>query len=278
MSTPQMQSQNRRKRDQTKKAIDLAMQSRWSDAIALNQSIIDDFPDDLEAYNRLGKALTEIGRIRDAKVAFSSSLSLSPNNPIARKNLDRLHQLDDSYSAEPTFERTIDDTFIEEIGKTTVTALVNLEPPKVLLKEAPGHQMRLRLEEGIIKVTGLGGAFLGQVEPRLAARLVRLIKSGNRYEATVRSVGKEILLAIVREVYQHPSQTGVMSFPPKDIPFREMELMLPTAHETFDLGNEDTVKNWSTDDTGAEDDETFVPVNYHIINGTSAPHGDTGAG
>ena len=103
MATPQMQSQNRRKRDQTKKAIDLAMQSRWSDAIALNQSIIDDFPDDLEAYNRLGKALTEIGRIRDAKVAFSSSLSLSPNNPIARKNLDRLHQLDDSYSADSIF-------------------------------------------------------------------------------------------------------------------------------------------------------------------------------
>jgi hypothetical protein len=263
MTSPQIQAQNRQKEDQAKKAIDLAMQSRWSDAVKANEAILDDFPDDLETYNRLGKALTEVGRIRDAKAAFGRSLELSPNNPIARKNLDRLQQLDDTEPVDMIHGCAVGDTFIEEVGKTTVTALVSLAQHKVLLKEAPGHQVQLQSEGGVLKAIGLGGAVLGQIEPRLTVRLVRLMKGGNRYEAAVRSVGEEAIMLIVREVYKHPSQSSAMSFPPKVVPARGM--ILSGSQEGIDAGDDDTLKDWSNDDTEPGDDNVFSPVIHRII-------------
>ena len=50
------------KKDWAKRAIALAMKSRWADAVSTNLSLLLEFPEDLEAYNRLGKALTELGR------------------------------------------------------------------------------------------------------------------------------------------------------------------------------------------------------------------------
>lgn len=239
------------------------MQSRWSDAVEANEAILDDFPDNLEAYNRLGKALTEIGRIRDAKTAFGHSVELSPHNPIARKNLDRLQQLDDTEPVDMIHGCAVGDTFIEEIGKTTVTVLVNLAKPKVLLKEAPGRPVQLQSEGGVLKAIGLGGALLGQIEPRLTVRLLRLMKGGNMYEAAVRSVEEEALLLIVREVYKHPSQSGAMSFPPKKIPARGT--ILSGSQEAFDAGDDDTLKDWSNDDTEPGDDDAFGPVIHRII-------------
>jgi hypothetical protein len=263
MTSPQIQAQNRQKEDQAKKAIDLAMQSRWSDAVEANEAILDDFPDDLETYNRLGKALTEAGRIRDAKAAFGRSLELSPNNPIARKNLDRLQQLDDSEPVDIIHGCAAGDMFIEEIGKTTVTALVNLAEPKVLLKEPPGRQVQLQSKGGVLKAIGFGGAALGQIEPRLTVRLVRLMKGGNRYEAAVRSVGEEAIMLIVREVYKHPSQSGAMSFPPKVVPARGM--ILSGSQASSDTADDDTLKDWSNDDTEPGYDDAFAPVIHRIV-------------
>ena len=78
------------KKDMAKAAVALAMKSQWSQAVELNRSILGEFPDDLEAYNRLGKALTEIGRPKEAKEAFQNALEISLHNAIARKNLERL--------------------------------------------------------------------------------------------------------------------------------------------------------------------------------------------
>jgi tetratricopeptide (TPR) repeat protein len=60
------------RKDRAKKAVELAMGNRWEDAIAMNQSILKDFPEDLEAFNRLGKAFSELGRNNDAIESFSA--------------------------------------------------------------------------------------------------------------------------------------------------------------------------------------------------------------
>ena len=48
-------------------------------------------------------------------------------------------------------------------------------------------------------------------------RLVRLIKGGNQYTAAIISSTEGVVSVIVREVYQHPSQAGQLSFPPKGV-------------------------------------------------------------
>src|SRR6476646_6469908 len=75
------------------KAIALAMENRWSEAADVNRKIIELYPNDADAYNRLGKALLEMGRYRDSLSTYKRAVELDPNNLIAKKNIERLEQL-----------------------------------------------------------------------------------------------------------------------------------------------------------------------------------------
>ena len=54
---------------------------------------------------------------------------------------------------------------------------------------------------------------IGYVEPRVAARLLKLIAEGNKYAAGVTSLGEHDVRIIVRETYQDPANYGKVSFP-----------------------------------------------------------------
>ena len=51
------------------------------------------------------------------------------------------------------------------------------------------------------------------VEPRVAARLLKLIAEGNKYAAGVTSLGDKDVRIIIRETYQDPANYGKVSFP-----------------------------------------------------------------
>ena len=51
----------RSRKQRTEAAIAFALARRWEEAAAENRSLVDEFPDDIEAANRLGKALKELG-------------------------------------------------------------------------------------------------------------------------------------------------------------------------------------------------------------------------
>ena len=271
MYEDEYQKREKSRKDRAKKAIALAMQSRWEEAVALNQSLIGDFPQDLEAYNRLGKALSELGRNREAKEAFQHALEISPHNGIAKKNLYRLMHLGDETPRAAPRKGVPPRVFIEETGKAGVTTLMNLASSDVLRKLAAGHPVHLQTDGVRLKVFESSGEYVGQVEPRLASRLSRLIKGGNGYEATVTSVGEHELTVIIREVFQHSSQARHVSFPSRDT--GDARVVLPGALLAYELGEEqpdDTekvaVKDWSDDDTEPGDDDAFTPVIHRIIN------------
>lgn len=260
-----------------KKAVSFAMDGLWSDAINMNQSIISDFPNDLETYNRLGKALTEIGRYMEAKAAFEHALELSPNNTIAHKNLERLVHLGGSNPKNiPTPSKT-PQAFMKESGKSIVTSLVNIGPSKVLLRLTPGKTVHL-IPSGVeVKVQCPPEEYIGQVEPKLAFKLVRLIEVGNRYEAVVTSVGEQALTIMVRETFRHPSQIGSVSFqsqtkssnqttsPSRALGFNSgYETMLPLHSNPM---NSFMTQDWSNDDTepGDDDDEISSAPTHRII-------------
>ena len=270
MAFPKTQDSEKLKKDMAKRAVALAMQNHWPEALAVNQATLAEFPDDLEAYNRLGKALTELGRVGEARAAFKRALEISPHNSIAKKNLGRLMQLgEDAPRSGVTLSRS-PHTFIEESGKAGVTSLINLPPSKTLLKMAPGHPLQLAIDQGRLLVKDSAGEPVGQVEPKLASRLTRLMRGGNRYEATVTSVGETELTVIVREVYQHPSQAGTQSFSSKGVV--DYRVYLPTSMLGYEVGDEEAeeadrvaVKDWSDDDTEPGDDDAFSPVVHRII-------------
>jgi len=83
----------RLRRQRSEQAIKAALQSRWDEAVQLNQQIIELTQGrDGDAFNRLGRALMAIGRYRDAREAYGRALQIDPTNQIARKNYASLQQ------------------------------------------------------------------------------------------------------------------------------------------------------------------------------------------
>ncbi len=275
MAYQQTEDKVKTKQERTKAAIALAMQSRWTEAVAVNRSLIDDFPGDLESYNRVGRALTELGRIDEAREAFRRVLEVSPHNTIARKNLDRLEQLGDNLPRHQPTHRRATRAFIGESGKTLVTSLVNVAPPKALARLTPGDDVNLELSGRRLNVADeVSGEELGQVESKTASRIKRLMSGGNRYAATVKGVADRAVTIIIREVYKHPSQAGIVSFPSKAssgayVSGPSLGDDTTEDESVVEAKRINAAKDWSDDDTEPGDDEVFTPSIHRIINSAS---------
>ncbi len=206
----------RLRRQRAKEAITLAMQGRWEEAIAANKGIIEVFPKDINAYNRLGKALTELGRYDEAKAAYSKAIEINPKNSIARKNLRRLSLLKEAQpSPGGDHHRIAPHLFIEEMGKAGVASLKQPAPREALAKLAAGNPVYLKVKGQSVIVENNRGDYLGEVEPKIGTRLAKLIAGGNRYTAAITSLADHEVKVIIKEIFQHPSQAGRPSFPAK---------------------------------------------------------------
>lgn len=190
------------------------MKSSWPEAVQVNQQIIELFPDDAEAYNRLGRALMELGRYEEARDAYARALELDPFNTIASKNLQRLSKLVDQAQSTTGAPAALDPSlFIEESGKTAVTTLVHQAGLEVLAKLNTGDLLELSIERSQVRLLDAQGQVVGRVEPKLAARVKKLLEAGNRYSAHITSVDEQAVRVILREAYRHPAMSGRPSFP-----------------------------------------------------------------
>ena len=60
-NTTQTPNSLRLKRDLDREAVDLALKGEWERATEVNRAVLELFTDDVEAMNRLAKALMELG-------------------------------------------------------------------------------------------------------------------------------------------------------------------------------------------------------------------------
>jgi hypothetical protein len=226
-------------------AVQLAIGGQWQDAVELNRFILEKFGADEEAQNRLGKALTEVGQLEEAKAAYEAALKINPLNTIARKNSAKLETLLQTKEAMRGGPARVDlNLFVEEMGKTVVTALDGVSDADVCSKVVPGDLAELRVEgDGIVAET-VRGVRLGMVEPKLARRLITFMKSGNRYQAGVTSCENTTIRLIIRETYQDPRNAGKPSFPmrrKREVEFRPYakESLIPRDVDAFDEEGEE---------------------------------------
>jgi hypothetical protein len=207
-----------RARHLAQQAIAVAIQARWQDAIELNQRIVELMPNDAEAYNRLGKAYTETGQISEARDAYQSSLRADPANLIAQRNLERLSRISDAEAAElarKSGRKLEPGFFMEETGKTAVITLQHPAGPALLATLTAGDQVMLERQDNAVTVTTVEGGYVGRVEDQLAARLIRLMQTGNEYLAGIVGVDGNTVRVILRETFQAPENVGRISFPPR---------------------------------------------------------------
>lgn len=213
-ATYQPEERARQYRLLSEQAIKQALNSQWEEAVESNRRLLELAPRDVSGLNRLGKALSELGQYDEARQVYTEALEVDPENNIAKKNLDRLAQLQPSAAPKrPVSERIDPRLFIEETGKTGFTNLLDLAPAAVTTRLAAGDQVYLQREGAVLYVSDATGERIGRVEPMLAGRLTRLMDGGNQYAAGIAELNDREVRIIIREIFQHPSQFGRVSFP-----------------------------------------------------------------
>jgi tetratricopeptide (TPR) repeat protein len=203
------------KRQLAEQAIASAAAGKWSDAAETNRRLLE-LGADAEAENRLAKALWELGELGAAREHYQAALALDPTNRIAERNIDRLRTLLVAAGEKtvPAMEGSKAPVriFVEETGKTGFAMLIDLADAKTLAQVNPGDAVELT-PEGNRLIAISNGVRIGTVEPRVAARLLKLIAEGNKYYAGVTSLGAQDVRIIIREIYQDPRNYGKVSFP-----------------------------------------------------------------
>lgn len=205
----------RQRRQLAEAAIEHATHGNWEAAVEANRGLLE-LGADVDAYNRLGKALAELGDNTAALEAYEHALERDATNRIAMRNVERLRLLGAGSTGNSGQDgrvvRAPATLFIEEMGKTGHARLINIAPPRQLASLSAGDAVGLRVD-GEQLIVNVGTAEIGQVEPRIATRLLKLIAGGNRYEAAVTQVHDDDVRVIIREVFAHPSNFGKVSFP-----------------------------------------------------------------
>ena len=240
-----------------REAVGLALNGEWERAVEVNRAILELFADDVEAMNRLAKALIELGSYEEAGDVLDHLGSVAPYNNIARKNRARLEQMRGSNAAATRHARRstgAPQLFIGESGKSATTVLLHTPRLQSLALVSPGDPVTLAVEPHGISVYADDGQYLGQIEPRLAHRLSRLIEGGNTYAAAIVGLNGEGISVIIHETSRHRSLHNVASFPtraaPKPAPRRERD-----DDQSDALTTEDEVAEAEDDDEEGVIDE-----------------------
>ena len=205
----------RLRRQLVEQAIAAATAAEWEQAAELNKRILELGPDS-EAENRLARTYWEMGELATAREHYQAALALDPTNRIAERNIGRLRMLmaeagKKTVPAQKGSKAPVS-IFVEETGKTGFAHLVDLVDPKQLAQVNPGDAVELSPDGPRLEAKS-NGKHIGYVEPRVAARLLKLIADGNKYAAGVTSIGERDVRIIIRETYQDPANYGKVSFP-----------------------------------------------------------------
>ena len=223
-------------------AVQLAIAGKWDEAVKLNKFIIENFGADEETQNRLGKALSELGKLKEAKASYEAALKINPMNSIAKKNAARINAL--LHQKEGLK------------GKTVITTVDSPPNADICSKVAAGDVAELKVDGDALLAETSRGVKLGLLEAKLARRLIKFMRGGNRYQAGVTSCDGNTVKLIVRETYQDPHFAGKPSFPmrrKREVEFRPYtkESLLTRGAQVF---SEDEEEEEALVETPASDD------------------------
>lgn len=237
----------RLKKQMADQAVKFAVNSRWLEAANVNREYLKTFGDDSEALNRLGKSLTELGQVSEARDAYARSLDLEPANTIARRNLDRLATMTDATAAASTPSQLDTRLFVEETGTATVAKLQATDAAVSALLDA-GDVVNLEVQGNAVNVLTVSGQYVGMVEPRIGLRLSKMMTAGNRYGAAMVTTtgGMKVML---RETFKHPSMIDKVSFPmgkAADVrPYTRKGLLRRDEDDDIEFGDDEYVEEES---------------------------------
>ncbi len=215
------QKPGRAARDHADVALKAAAEGRWQEAADANRAVLAfaaeiKVEERIEAQNRLAKCLWELGDLAGSKKEYQVTLTLDPLNRIAERNLERLKGLIKQVGKKTTPSSegatTPAGIFIQEAGTTGFAHLTNVADVATLAQVNPGDAVELLTLSNRL-IAKANGVEIGRVEPRIAARLLKLIADGNVYSAGITSISGGDIRIIIREESISAKNLGKVSFP-----------------------------------------------------------------
>lgn len=223
------------------KAINAAKNNDWEQAIEHNQQIISQYPQDINALNRLGFAYLQKQKVRLASRTFQQVLALEKNNPIATKQLANIKKK--SISA-PEFSSQ---NFVEEPSKSKIVALHRLAGRQALEKLNVGQELVLKPKSRFISVETTAKKYLGSLPEDISLHLSKLIATGNRYTVLLHSCSNNHCNVFIKESYQSPANQHWHSFESNYRPGKEEavgeDLLLLADEIPFNTNDEEVDLN-----------------------------------
>ncbi len=234
-------------------AIQTALLGDWTNAIQLNQTILEETPEDIDTLNRLAFALTSIGNTKEAKSLYQQVLALDVQNPIALRNLKRLQEGITPSKTNSLPPAHVSNLFIEEPGRTKVIDLLNVADKKVIAPLRSGETLLIVIKRMKVFMLDQNKHYIGMLPDDIGRRLIRFMNDGNQYEAYVKSVdGNNKVTIFAREVKKTTKFKNQPSFLPTD---RSRLVVSSTMREgaknkkaESDLDDQDTEDDSSTDE------------------------------
>ncbi len=212
LQTMSLEERQRVRKQMSDQAVKLAVNSRWAEAANINRDFIKLFGDEAEVYNRLGKALTELGQITEARKSYGRAIELDATNTIARRNLDRLAGMSDTAAASAMPSQLDTRLFVEETGTAAMAKLQAVNAEQAAALDA-GDVVDLQVQGNAVNVHSKSGDYVGMIEPRVGLRLSKMMAGGNQYAAAMVTTANGEMKVMIRETFQHPSNIGKVSFP-----------------------------------------------------------------
>jgi hypothetical protein len=231
------------------KAIQAMLLGDWKNATSLNKAIIKDCPKDIDALNRLAYIYTILGKIQDARSIYRKVLKIDILNQIAIRNIKKLTELGSRQVKNSTPLKGLDNTFIEETGKTKIISLVNTAQPKIIAHLTTGQLAVITIKRSKIFVQDENQQYLGVLPDDIGRKLIKLIKGGNVYKACIKSATEHNVCVFVKEIKRASRYKNQPSFPQAS----DQELGLSKGSRAKiknfrDLAEEDEDKSYSLEE------------------------------
>jgi len=185
-----------------KEAIQATTAGAWQKAIELNQKIIKADPKNVPAFNRLARAFLENHHFAKAKKTYQKVLAIDQFNPIASKNLKRLIGKTGKKITTQEKKPVVTEAFLQQPRQAKIVRAVRLTSAQRLAEVDSGDEVKLIPKNRFIGILSQEGVHLGCLPEDLSQRLITFINGGNKYQAFVKTVDRNLLEIMVKEIHR----------------------------------------------------------------------------
>jgi tetratricopeptide (TPR) repeat protein len=182
-------------------AIEDALNLNWQDAINVNLTILKKINNDTDTLSRIGFAYLKLGKFKESIKYFNKVMAIDPYNQIAIKNLQKLDNLKNESGISSSVGSMVSPLlFLEDPGKTRLAQCVNIASSKILANAHAGQEVYLKPKNHSVEIRDINNTYLGALPDDLSFRLIKYLSGNNKYTVFIRSVDKNMLTVLIREM------------------------------------------------------------------------------